>query len=364
MNAFQFLLLPFCSFFGTLSYYLRSWVNSSSDMLACANPSCRAAICIDINPALSIESAQKLALQYRQMLATAHATTCPFRSDAERWLLDEERKKQSDGFVLPPYLIPVSNEFVLLEDLGAGVGGLVARKMIRTASLHMSEYLENANMGLSDLDLSLPQEVIDLAEKASISFPVNDSAVHRLSSLIFSVLAGELQEGGDCNSRDMARVLSDDDDFPKLATNLPLLAAFGWRIPSVAGSSSADDSALIECPLCLARVVVSTDTTDEPPTKRQRTGEMPLRRQTMDLLNSHRRYCPYVCGSRRSTAIEAVPGWKAILAMIIKQYHDSEKRSYAEEKGSTGEKTFHSIRTLLRSDFASPNVPEAERAVK
>jgi hypothetical protein len=297
------------------------------------------------------------------MLATAHATTCPFRSDAERWLLDEESKKQSNGFVVPPYLIPMSNEFVLLEDLGAGVGGLVARKMIRTASLQMSEYLENANMGVSDLDVSLPQEVVNFVEKENIDFPVNDGTVNRLGTLIFSVLAGELQEGDDSNSRDMARVLSDDVDFPKLATNVPLLAAFGWRIPSVAERSSADDSALIECPMCLARVVVSTDTTDVPPTKRQRTGEeMSLRRQTVDLLNSHRRYCPYVCGSRymRSNAIEAVPGWKAILAMIIKQYRDKENRSSAEEKGSSGEKAFHSVRNLLRSALASHKDPEAE----
>lgn len=293
------------------------------------------------------------------MLATAHAAaSCPFRSDAERWLLEEETKRQSHGFVVPPYLLPMSDEFVLLENVGAG--GLVSRRMIRVAAVELSEYLERSNMGVTSLALSVPQQVANLVEKEDIDdVAVNDGIVGRLGSLFFSVLGGELREGDD-ESQDMAKVLSDDDedDFSELATNVPLLAAFGWRAPSKAQGTvgGVDDSAIVECRLCLARSVVSCDTgADAPPTKRRRTdANVP---KTMDLLNSHRHFCPYVCGrcsvGSKESESEAAAGWKAIVSMIIKQYRDKENRLSVGKEGGSGERTFHSVRSLLRSAFLS-----------
>ena len=119
-----------------------SWINTSHDMLTCASPSCRAAICVSIHPALGESSTKSLALKYRQMLVTGLDCTgaFPFRSDAGRWLLDEESKKQADGFAIPPYLIPMSSDFGLLENLS--IGGSLSRRMLREAAVALGKHIQ------------------------------------------------------------------------------------------------------------------------------------------------------------------------------------------------------------------------------
>lgn len=353
------------------------WINSSHDMLACTSPSCRAAICVDISPTLSAESAQKLAKQYRQMLATAHTTVCPFRSDAERWLLDEDSKMQSEGFVVSPYLLQMANDYVVLENLAAG--GLVTRKMIRAAAVQISEHLEQANMGLSKLNITIPEKLVEFVEnEASVAGTTLDAVgseaaeVDRVSGWIYSALAGELKRSGDISGEILAKRASDDDDFDKLVTNAPLLAALGWR-PAVADAdNSSDDAAVVECPLCLARTSLTccTDTSagDAPPAKRQRTsdgGDTSSSSPPVDLLSSHRHYCPYVCASTCSIEGATMPGWKGIFAMIAKQYRDKENTDIDAPMGveagmkqekTSGEETFQSVRSLLRT--ALPSEPK------
>ena len=344
-------------------------------MLACTSPSCRAAICVDINPTLSAESAQKLAKQYRQMLATAHTTVCPFRSDAERWLLDEESKMQSDGFVVSPFLLQMSNDYVVLENLAAG--GLVARKMIRAAAVQLSEHLEQANMGLSKLNVTIPQKLVEFVEhEASVAGTTLDavgagSEVDRVSGWIYSALAGELNRSDDISGEVLAKKTSDDDDFDKLVTNAPLLAVLGWR-PAVADAdNNSDDAAVVECPLCLARASLTccTDISagDAPPAKRQRTSDAGATSSScppVDLLNSHRHYCPYACASACSIEGATMAGWKGILAMVAKHYRDKENTIGApteveagmKQKLTSGEETFLSLRSLLRT--ALPSEPK------
>ena len=345
-------------------------------MLACTSPSCRAAICVDINPTLSAESAQKLARQYRQMLATAHTTVCPFRSDAERWLLDENTKKQSEGFVVSPFLMQMADDYVLLEDLAAG--GLVARKMIRAAAVQLSEHLEQANMGLSKLDVTIPQKVIKFVQKegsadTTIDVVGLEAEVDRVSGWVYSALADELNRTGDVSREILAKKTNDDDDFDQLVvTNAPLMAALGWR-PAVADAGSkSDDAAVVECPLCLARTSLTScadaSTGGVPPAKRQRTSDgdaASSSRPPVDLLSSHRHYCPYVCAGSCSIEGATIPGWKGILAMIGKHCRDKENTIGAsarveadmKHRHTSGEETFQSVRSLLRT--ALPSEPKA-----
>jgi len=334
-------------------------------MLACTNPSCRAAICVDINPTLSAESAQKVATQYRQMLATAHTTICPFRSDAERWLLGEESKKQSEGFILPPFLLPMADDYVLLEDLQAG--GLVARKMIRAAAVQLSEHFELANMGLSKLDVTIPQTLVEFVKKeasaAGTSFDALGSESDAVSGWIHAALAGELKRSGELSGVVLSKKSSDDDDFDKLVTNAPLMASLGWR-PAVADSGGSNEAAVVDCPLCLARSSLTScneaSARDAPPTKRQRRnnrGVIPSSRPSVDLLNSHRHYCPYVCAGSCGVEGATVPGWKRVLGMIGKHCRDKENTNgpsigVKKDKSVTSE-TFQSIRSLLRTAIPS-----------
>ena len=181
-------------------------------MLTCESAACRAAICVDINPLLSSESASKLARRYRTMLATAHAPTCPFRSDAERWLLDEESKHQSDGFAVPPYLLSMSDDYALLENVLQHGGGLVSRKMIRLAAIELSEQFEKADMGVANLSLTVPQTAIDLMKEEAVATALGDGAtVKSLAGVVYSALGEELSE--DNVDAGLVKVLNDDDDL-------------------------------------------------------------------------------------------------------------------------------------------------------
>ena len=340
----------------------RRWINSSQDMLTCTSSSCRAAICVDISPSLSAESARKLAMQYRQMLATVHTSICPFRSDAERWLLDEGSKKQSEGFVVSPFLLPMADDYVLLEDLAAG--GLVARTMIRAAAVQLNDHFERANMGLSKLNVAVPRTLVEFVEKevaaaGGITSDKLESDADRVSGWIYAALAGELKRSEEDSGDVLAKEVSGDDDFANLVTNVPLLAALGRR-PAVSGTDdTSDDAALVECPLCLARISLTSckeaHAGDAPPMKRQRTSDgdaTSSSRQPVDMLTSHRHYCPYVCAGGCNVEGGALPGWKGILGMIGKQNRDKENTGTSsgvemDKSVSTGEESFRSIRSLL-----------------
>ena len=346
-------------------------------MLACTSSSCRAAICIDIGPSLSAESARMLAMQYRQMLATVHTSICPFRSDAERWLLDEGSKKQSEGFVVSPFLLPMADDYVLLEDLAAG--GLVARKMIRAAAVQLNEHFERANMGLSKLNVAVPRTLVEFVEKevaaaesataGAITSDKLESDADRVSGWIYTALAGELKRSEKDSGNVLAKEVSGDDDFANLVTNVPLLAALGWRPAVSSTDDTSDDAAMVECPLCLARISLTScqeaHAGDAPPTKRRRTSggdATSSKHQPVDMLTSHRHYCPYVAQGGCNVEGGALPGWKGILGMIGKQNRDKENTSCSsgvemDKRVSTGEESFRSVRSLLRN--ALPSKPKA-----
>lgn len=311
------------------------------------------------------------------MLATVHTSICPFASDAERWLLDEGSKKQSEGFVVSPFLLPMADDYVLLEDLAAG--GLVARKMIRAAAVQLNEHFERANMGLSKLNVTVPRTLVELVEKEvvaaesamadAITSEKLESDADRVSRWIYAALAGELKRSEEDSGDVLAKEVSGEDDFTNLVTNVPLLAALGWRPAVSSTDDTSDDAAMVECPLCLARISLTSckevHAGDAPPTKRQRTSDgdaTSSSRQPVDMLTSHRHYCPYVCAGGCNIEGGALPGWRGIVEMIGKQNRDKENTSSSpddemDKSVSTGEESFRSVRSLLRN--ALPSKPKA-----
>ena len=251
--------------------------------------------------------------------------------------------------------------------------------MIRAAAVQLSEHLEQANMGLSKLNVTIPQKLVEFVEhEASVAGTTFDgvgagSEVDRVSGWIYSALAGELKRSGDISEEVLAKKTSADDDFDKLVTNAPLLASLGWR-PAVADAdNNSDDAAVVECPLCLARTSLTCCTDinagDAPPAKRQRTSDGDATSSScppVDLLISHRHYCPYVCSGACSLEGATMAGWKGILAMVARQYRDKENTNSAltevegdmKQKLTSGEETFQSVRSLLRT--ALPSEPKVD----
>jgi len=67
-------------------YSLR-WVNTSKDLLKCCNPDCRGVVDVSMHHLLGEDAVSDLAAQYCRLLAKSHSKCCPFRADAERWLI-------------------------------------------------------------------------------------------------------------------------------------------------------------------------------------------------------------------------------------------------------------------------------------
>lgn len=71
------------------------WTNTSLDMLKCV--SCKAALVVTINPKIQKRvTREKLIRAYQSKLATAHKELCPFRFDAELYLVKASQKRKEE----------------------------------------------------------------------------------------------------------------------------------------------------------------------------------------------------------------------------------------------------------------------------
>lgn len=352
------------------------WTNTSRDMLVCSHSSCDAAVCVAYHPVLSARSVSRLTATYREMLATSHQRDCPFRADAERWLRDDRtrvrttpRKVRDRELVVPPYLISMSDEFALLESAGCG-GRMVTSRVIGKAALELTEQL-NATECQSPLNvLILPTEVKDFVEKKCSRRFKGLVTVESVAKSIHSFIRTNLQPGQDSSDGAIIKPralygLSDEKDDAEqpgetVEQTCALLAAFGWR------STGEDDVLLsshfiVQCGVCMAKGAIpagecAANSTDERPAKKRRTQESGI--TTMDLIASHRSFCPYACGFCLAAKFEgdgtaavndggqSVSGWKIILATLLGDDSNS------SETGEETDKIFSSVRNMLRLAFS------------
>ena len=336
-----------------------SWINTSHDMLTCASPSCRAAICVSIHPALGESSTKSLALKYRQMLVTAHDCTgaCPFRSDAGRWLLDEESKKQADGFAIPPYLIPMSSDFGLLENLS--IGGSLSRRMLREAAVALGKHIQRPHS-------SEPLVYSDKVEDFFVNQLPGLAKKCDLGSVIASSLCKDLRSEDDENDSPLSNLdfhssgRTGEEAFLDLSQNqkrdLSLLAAFGWR-PSTSSSATAhpEGCSLVQCNLCLTRAYVTNDGGDHQvrQSKRQkREGDSDMLEglRKFDVLKSHCHYCPFFADITCRSG--GMAGWESTTKMLIQHLHQ-EENSASVSKSDDAERAYRSVRGLLQSALPS-----------
>merc|ERR1712232_1011444 len=132
-------------------------------MIKCSNKQCGAIICVKFHRDLSPQSCVKLATKYRSMLATSHCDKCPFKMDAVRWLLKStptspiqsgltknihnDDAKDTLQFRVPPFLLQMSTEYAILEDLSHT--GFITRNYLRQQA---SELEQQMNLILSNYD--------------------------------------------------------------------------------------------------------------------------------------------------------------------------------------------------------------------
>lgn len=355
------------------------WTNTSRDMLVCSQPSCRAAVCVAYHPVLSARSVSRLTATYREMLATSHKLDCPFRDDAERWLRDDRarvrttpRKVRDRELVVPPYLISMSDEFVLLESAACG-GQIATSKMVKKAVSDLTDRLNIAVKGecLSSLNgMVVPNVVKEYLMKKLPVFPGGSVTAESLGEKIcFSI--GNNSRLGPCSAggvvttpREGCASLSDTKDSSEESNKVAqekcsLLATFGWR-------DAEEDFLLsghfvVQCGVCMAKGAIpigecTSIRTDEPRAKRRRTQENKLK--TFDLIMSHRPFCPYVCGFVTVAKFEgdgsavinddkpSLPGWKIILATLLRE------DSCSSVGSNETENAFSSVRNMLRLAFS------------
>mmetsp|Transcript_37091 Transcript_37091/g.111093 ORF Transcript_37091/g.111093 Transcript_37091/m.111093 type:complete len:359 (-) Transcript_37091:147-1223(-) len=353
------------------------WTNTSRDMLVCSHPSCRAAVCVAYHPVLSSRSVSRLTATYREMLATSHDRACPFRDEAERWLRDDRarvrttpRKIREREFVVPPYLLPMSEEFLLLESAGCG-GGTATRRMVGKAASHLTERLNSAAPGKSLNGLTLPAEVMNFVTK-ECSLPNDETlTIESVAENIRSAIGMKMEPGqGRSNGtviepKSLDNSLYDSPCASKEAHNVTdnncaLLAAFGWR-------DSKEDVLvsghfIVECGVCMAKGAVpagdcARDCTDEPLTKKRRTQGSDIK--TIDLIASHRSFCPYACGFVTAVRFESdgtasangggpsVQGWKIVLATLLR-----DTKGGSDDSSTETDKIYSSVRNMLRLAFS------------
>uniref|UniRef100_A0A7S2UKA2 C3HC-type domain-containing protein n=1 Tax=Attheya septentrionalis TaxID=420275 RepID=A0A7S2UKA2_9STRA len=229
------------------------WTNLSSDLLICSHSACGAAICVNFHPALSAKSTVALAQNYRKELATAHGPPgiCPFRVDAEHWLLQTPSDKypnnddiQSNTSVVPTYLSSVFSDDQLVAFEDSSLDAIPTIRLLREKALTIDgQFGSKRKMRMN----RLPQEVIDYFTETidSQAGDIIDTSLSRLCDIL----------NMNCGYEAL-----DPSRKKRVSKGAALLAVFGWSayVETEETTSQAGDFVTIQCETCLARTQVAT----------------------------------------------------------------------------------------------------------
>jgi hypothetical protein len=248
-----------------------------------------------LHSGLDEESHNALVQQFVQMLASSHATSCPFHSHASRWLRAIDRcssnkedaknsivsENQSDpellarqigdalgsgsnaDFYVPPYLLTISDEFLRFED--RTIDGSFTREIVDKGAAQIFNTLHLMDVMETQLQLSIPGTVKDL-----------------------------------CTS------LRPGISFDIVLQNAPIiLSAFGWLVDEKKTIFECSYLAL-KCNLCQSTPMLklSRRMETEASTKKGRGSHFA---PDFNPIDSHKYYCPYVSGF---SCQSEMPGWK------------------------------------------------------
>jgi len=328
--------------------------DNDNDILECNE--CNQMIAVKFHEDLSPGSHLKLALAYRNMLASKHLDTCPYAMDAKRWLIlnpqqhQQQHQHQQD---VPHYMIPMSDEYQVMEDCTDS--GFVTTDFILRQALKLKNTLDllppppddddddNVTDNATDTDATPPPLVTNIQLHIRDDIITN---IQKIVTLSLSELCRLINEASSAHSQKIHTTSN-------LTTEIVLLSLFGWRdmememdtdlVPVHTNTNTntnqdLDDATAtatstgqlppqsslsflhVRCRMCLNQCRIpctpalgQTQTDHDGicnrrdlgrsnPNKRRRidqihtTIDTDATTPTFDLINSHRHYCPMTCG--------------------------------------------------------------------
>jgi len=288
--------------------------------------------------------------------------------DAKRWLImyesdkhNEQNKNNDDGddtvSIVPPYLLPMSKEFFMLEDCLSNSGSLEARDYIMTES----------------------KRLLDVLQQFDIDFVIPDKIANR----IVSICGGDDYIGTnnvsppDLHRHKLQELFNIDDQGSasnKTYLDCILLTLFGWRLENESETQADINNnhiggklERVTCHMCLnSQLCKNLSQVLVPTSKRQRVeGGSSLASENtfkFDMINSHRYFCPMMSGfSKKSTNGKdggtSQPGWEVLLSSVYRRAKPANNKIIETEDLDENRPEFDAEKILLkiRKALRSPN---------
>jgi len=300
------------------------WSNTAPNVLTCSNNTsngthngsggrncCNAVLYVKFHPNLSPQSHATLARTYRTLLAKSHSESCPFRADAERWLItldtNNDNDNDNDGrndnvgehpttkagshgenrsetpspsspFV-PPYLLSMSREFTVFED--CSTVGFIARELVRkeATTLGIAMKILESDGGAGAVGGGRPTTRRGILWRASVPYEVVDRCCfdgegdavapqefvqeQLMACLVVGTEGRTSHDDGESAAPPPPTTTEHDDAAHDrcsyMRNEAALLAAFGWRFepwPSSSTTVPTSNVLRVGCRLCLASAPV------------------------------------------------------------------------------------------------------------
>jgi C3HC zinc finger-like len=389
-------------------------------MLKC--DSCQAALVVKIHPKITKKSTvTKLIQAYQKKLATAHKQTCPFRMEAELYLLPTETKKTSTRLEPMNNLVPAHFASVLPRDVWdmieqADPNPLILKRFDVLADLLVKDRnkpRDGAPPPWQFPKLNLPKDVIEFAggdsdANASNEQPQKQQQPKRQSSLQNRILAklssNRKKHDVDAGVEHETLLLRVDailhprteeeenrvqtraqSAWESLYEGIAALTLFGW-MPTMAGRATvgqgveaANDDQVIKagstvslhCPICLSSLHFKLQPYDVHHLSAAREhgvdeqGSPPNKRRRLDEkqalnpLMAHRYHCPYICGFPKDGERKGTPIWVSIASKLFSQ-KDDDKKHNADE--SDMDHLLHLLQSGVASSRGGQNIKNSALA--
>jgi hypothetical protein len=338
-------------------------------MLVCTN--CSAAWAVVFRSELTASATQHLTGLYREQLSSAHVDSCFFRKEAAQYLESTTEQKDSglDRFqpIVPTLLARVfsSDLMEILEH--PNPGNLLTSRWRNLLTVISSSAESDGSLHFPNVQV--PRSVLDYRPPLDPSSSASSDAPDTSPSgpTLLTRIVTKFEKAGDGTT---ATELS-----AAVAESVAALVLLGW-IPCQDANESTDlthtDAApdvstpipkclSLECPVCLARMelpLTRDSSSSESPPQRKRSRQLAL-----DPVQSHRHYCPYVCGFPAAAITNCVtPIWQSLAMRLLRDDHSSSSTSISTRQISTtaedGEEHDDAwIRKMLRSAVSPRSGP-------
>ena len=335
-------------------FALSRWKNVASDMLVCTN--CQAAWAVVFRSELSASATRHLTVLYREQLSSSHMDACFFRKEAAQYLesnstksgTQEKKDSSLDRFrpIVPTLLARVfsSDLIEILEH--PNPANLLSSRWRNLLTVISSS--ADSDGSLYFPDVQVPKSVLDYRPPLDPSSSASSEAPDTYPSgpTLLNRIVAKFEQAGD--------ETTETEFSAATAESVAALVLLGW-IPCQDANESTDkthatDAApnvstaaptclSLECPMCLARMELpltrdsSTGPSESPPPRKR------SRQLALDPVQSHRHYCPYVCGfpTAAATSCETTPIWQSLALRLLRDDNSTTSTTSTTQVSTTTE---------------------------